>query len=291
MFKLVSYLEEKRELIDSELARVLPSEEEDPAILHKAMRYSVLSGGKRIRPILCLAAAASVGGTEAAAVLPAIAVELLHAYTLIHDDLPCMDDDDLRRGKPSLHVAFGEANAILAGDALQALAFECAARVPEGVAADEMVLELARAAGSSGVVGGQVEDLASEGATPDAGILERIHRRKTASLFAAAVRMGGLAGGAGRKQLAALTRYGESLGFAFQIADDLLNTTSTSDELGKAAGSDAERGKLTAVTVDGEDGARRRAKEMIKTAIAALEGLGEREPLMAIAEFVVNRRS
>ena len=270
MFDLAAYLRERVSLIDAELDRILPPETEPPARLHEAMRYSVFSGGKRLRAVLCLAAAeAARGGVGSPALAAAAAVELLHAYTLVHDDLPDMDDDAERRGKPSTHVAFGADIAILAGDALQALAFETAARapVPAAIPPNRLVIELARAAGSRGVVGGQVEDLAAIECAPAPDALRFIHEHKTADLFRAALRMGALAAGAAPETLAALTDYGLRFGLAFQITDDLL---------------------------DGTPGyPRSDAEDHIKRALAALDmpRLHHTEPLTALAEFILERKS
>ena len=289
MFDLQHYLDNNIQLINTALDRRLPAETERPATLHKAMRYSIFCGGKRIRPILCLAAAEAVGKPGAAAMIPAVAIECLHTYTLIHDDLPSMDNDCLRRGKPTSHMVFGEANAILAGDSLLTLAFEILAQAPQ---AGPLALELAQAAGSRGVAGGQFEDLASEGKAPEAAQLEFIHIHKTARLIQAACRMGGIAAGAHEKQLDALGRYGERVGLAFQVADDILNATSTPEALGKAAGSDAARKKMTYVSLYGVDRARAEAEKLIEEAIRALEALPQSsEPLAALARFIVEREA
>ena len=247
MFEFRQYLNAKTRLINEALEHSLPAENIRPAILHRAMRYSVLAGGKRLRPILCLAAAEAVGGkekTEKNALVPALAIEILHTYTLIHDDLPCMDNDNLRRGKPTSHVVFGEANAILAGDALLTLAFEWMARVapPKPYASNQLIFELACAAGNRGVIAGQIEDLAAEGKKTNAATVHYIHMHKTAVLLRAAVRIGGICGGADKGELSALGNYGEKAGLAFQIADDILNETSSPESMGKAAGSDRARG-------------------------------------------------
>ena len=293
MFDLQQYLKEKTGLINKALARTLPAKTTRPAVLHKAMRYSVLAGGKRLRPVLCLAAAEAVGGRAKLALAPALALEVLHTYTLIHDDLPCMDNDDLRRGKPTSHVVFGEANAILAGDALLTLAFEwLAAATPlPPYKTSDLILELAQAAGSRGVVGGQVEDLASEGKTPDTATVEFIHLHKTAGLIKAAARMGGICGGAGKGELAALGRYGENAGLAFQITDDILNETSSPESMGKAAGSDRARGKMTYVAVHGLEKAKKMACQSAKEAVKSLQSLkGNTGPLKAIVEYIVARK-
>ncbi len=294
MFDLEGYLRTRRELVDAALNERLPPENTRPAILHRALRYSVLGGGKRIRPILCIAAAEAVGGTQASALVPAAAIEILHTYTLVHDDLPAMDDDDLRRGRATSHKMFGEANAILAGDALLTLAFEWLAgcEAPSPYPPNQLALELACAAGSQGVIGGQVEDLAAEGKAPTADLVDYIHRQKTAALVRAATRIGAIAGGANAAQLEALTNYGEDIGLAFQIADDILNATSTHEALGKGAGTDEERGKMTYVAVHGLDKARTHAQELIEKAISELNGAGiKSEPLTAIARYIVARKS
>lgn len=282
-----------RRIVDAALDARMPKEDAPPAGLHRAMRYSVFAGGKRLRPILCLLSAEAAGGTTDAAMPSAMALELLHTYTLIHDDLPAMDNDDLRRGRPTAHRVFGEANAILSGDALLTLAFELLAEraAPPPHPPGALALELARSAGSLGVAGGQYEDLAAEGrndVTPEQ--LERIHRLKTASLIAASCRMGGIAAGAPPALVAALGAFGEIVGLAFQIADDVLNAVSTPEQLGKAVGTDAQRGKATYVALYGVDAARRRARALVAEAVRHLEPLpGPTEPLRELARFVVDR--
>ena len=298
---LKAYLAVRRQEVDAALERCLPPATERPARLHAAMRYSLLAGGKRLRPVLCLASAEAVGGRRETALLPAVALECLHAYTLIHDDLPAMDNDDLRRGLPTCHKKFDEATAILAGDALLTLAFELLARFagPEAPAspqtatvATQLVLELSGAAGSRGIVGGQAEDLAAEGRAPDAALLEFIHTHKTGKLLRAACRMGALAVGATAGELAALTTYAEKIGLAFQIADDVLNVTSTPQQLGKAVGSDAARKKMTYVALYGLDTARAKAAALIAEAQTVLAPLGApAAPLAALAAFTIERVS
>ncbi|MCX7006991.1 MAG: polyprenyl synthetase family protein [Kiritimatiellaeota bacterium] len=286
---LNAYLAVRRQEVDAALDHFLPPANERPERLHAAMRYSLLAGGKRLRPILCLASAEAVGGQREAALLPAVALECLHTYTLIHDDLPAMDDDDLRRGHQTCHKKFDEATAILAGDALLTLAFELLARATP---AAQLALELAEATGSRGVVGGQAEDLAAEGRAPDAALLEFIHTNKTGKLLRAACRMGALTAGADAGQLAALTTYAAKIGLAFQIADDVLNVTSTPEQLGKAVGSDAARKKMTYVALYGLDAARAKAVTLIAEAQAALKPLGaQAAPLAALAEFTIKRSS
>ncbi len=279
-------------LVNAELERRMPGEDIRPAVLHKAMRYSVFAGGKRLRPLLCLAACEAAGGALEAALLPAIALEALHTYTLIHDDLPAMDDDELRRGKPTSHVVFGEAIAILAGDALLALAFEwlgmCVAPAP--YQPNQLTLELARASGSLGVVGGQVEDVVSEGARPDADLVEYIHFHKTAALLGAAVRMGGIAAGVSSSGLEALSSYGSKIGMAFQIIDDILNETSSPEQLGKAAGTDRARGKITYVAVHGLAAAQAAAGRLSREALDAARGLsGDVATLLFMADLMMKR--
>ena len=290
MFDLQAYLADGARWIESELARLVPPADARPAPLHAAMRHSLFAGGKRLRPILCAACAEACGAARAAALFPAAAVECLHTYTLIHDDLPCMDDDDLRRGVPTCHKVYGEAVALLAGDALQALAFELAAQTP--VAALDVVRELADAAGSVGVVGGQVEDMLGEHLPPDEARLHFIQQHKTGDLIVCACRMGVRAAGGSPAALAAATRYAAALGEAFQIADDLLNETSTAEQLGKAVGTDAAREKTTAVSVYGMAGAKKRLAELVAEALAALAGFpGDVAPLAALARHVAERKN
>lgn len=292
MFNLENYLAERRGLVDRLLDEKLPSETARPAEIHRAMRYAVLAGGKRLRPILCLAAAEAVGGSKDKVLVPAAAIELLHTYTLVHDDLPAMDDDKLRRGQPTVHVKFGEANAILAGDALLTLAFEWLAEctAPPPYESGRLVLELARAAGSQGVIGGQVEDIAAEGQAPTAEQVDYIHEHKTGDLIRAALRIGAIAGGGSSQALAALDRYGRHVGLAFQIADDILNVSSSPEKLGKSSGTDAERGKMTYVAVHGLQKSRALANELMSQAIAELKSCpGDTQPLAELARYVVER--
>lgn len=292
MFDLTAYLNSRRDMVEVGLQQHLPGETTRPAVLHQAMRYPVMAGGKRLRPILCMAACEAAGGTPEAALLPGLAIEILHTYTLIHDDLPCMDNDALRRGKPTAHVVYGEANALLAGDALLTLAFEWLAgvAVPAPYPPGQLALELAQAAGSQGVIGGQVEDLAAEGRAPDAALVDYIHRHKTGVLIRAAVRMGGICAAIPASGLQALTRYGDCAGLAFQIADDILNVTATPEQLGKPVGSDAALKKLTYVAVNGLEASRLRADTLIQEAITAIRNLpGDPQPLIALAEYTVRR--
>ncbi len=283
-FDLSAYLKAEKEMIEQELNNILPKENTRPEILHQAMRYAVFTGGKRIRPILCKAACKVICGTSDPAVLPAMALELLHTYTLVHDDLPSMDDDTERRGKPTVHIQFGEANAILTGDALQAFAFEIITRnTTTNSQTVQLIKELAIAAGSCGVIGGQVEDLAASGLNDPARI-EWIHLHKTARLFMAALRMGGIAASADDEQLADLEEYGRNLGLAFQITDDILDaqTETTSPQ-------DIETTYLSVYSISE---AKNIAKQYVETAIKSLKNLPNSEnilPLYAIAEFIVER--
>jgi len=289
MFDLPEYLKIQKKCVEAELERVLPLSTERPAVLHDAMRYSVFAGGKRLRPILCMAAAEAVSGDPQAGLLPGVAIECLHTYTLIHDDLPAMDDDDLRRGHPTAHKVYGEANAILAGDALLTFAFELLGSA-QGDPMSLLVLELAAAAGSRGVIGGQVEDMASEGQTPSKEQLEFIHIHKTAKLLQAACRMGGFAAQASDFELEHLSTYGLDVGLAFQIVDDMLDETSTDVVLGKPVGSDLDRQKMTYPALYGIEQARNEARRLMDNAIQALQPLtGNIEPLTEIARYVVER--
>jgi geranylgeranyl diphosphate synthase type II len=282
-----NYLHEKQALVDDALKTCLPVETTRPAILHEAMRYCVLNGGKRIRPILCIAAAEPFGLSADAIMNPAIAVELYHCSTLIHDDLPCMDDDDLRRGKPTCHIKYGIANAVLTGDALMIHAFQVLAEYGNA----ELSIELAKAAGSMGVIAGQVEDLAAENKKPNADLIEFIHMNKTAILIRAAIRMGAIAGGANELELENLSIFGEKIGLAFQIEDDILDETSTDEELGKPAGSDVEHHKMTYPAVHGMAAARSEVQKLTTEAIAALDLINhDTTTLRSIAEFLMNRK-
>lgn len=295
---LKSYLKERCELVDAALERFLPKETELPHSLHKAMRYSVFAGGKRVRPVLMLAACQAVGGNIDGALPAACAMEMVHTYSLIHDDLPAMDDDDFRRGNPTSHKVFGEAIAILAGDALLTEAFKLVSDPryagdcePAGILA--VVHEIASCAGSRGMVGGQVVDMESEGdRNIDIATVQYIHTHKTGALIKASVVAGALLGGASGRQLEAITRYGEAAGLAFQIADDILDVVGTTEEIGKDAGSDAARGKATYPAVIGLSAAKEEAGAMMSEALQALELFGaEADPLREIARYIVQRKS
>ncbi|MCC6850587.1 MAG: polyprenyl synthetase family protein [Deltaproteobacteria bacterium] len=290
-----AYLGERRTLVDATLAGILRPSEGTPPRLLEAMRYAVLSGGKRVRPILALAACEAAPADERHALPFACAIELIHAYSLVHDDLPAMDDDALRRGRPTVHVQYGEALAILVGDALLTEAFRVAADGARAAGVDAeralaMIERLAVAAGAAGMVGGQVADLEAEGGRPDRATVEAIHRRKTAALISAAIDVGALAGGADGARREALADYGRALGLAFQIADDILDATAPSAVTGKREGGDAAHGKATYPAALGIDGARAAARELLGRCLAATEALGDpADPLRAIARFVVGR--
>ncbi len=282
-----------RQAVDQKLDEWLPKASEPPARLHESMRYSVFAGGKRIRPVLTILACRAVGGPDDAAMPAACAIECIHTYSLIHDDLPAMDDDDLRRGRPSNHKAFDEATAILAGDALLTIAFEIAAgKTTDESAARRIALELAQGAGWAGMVGGQMADLLAEGAEPTEHALRFIHERKTGALIRASVRCGAIAGGADAAQLDALTRYASCIGLAFQIADDILDTTATSEQLGKTAGKDKAAKKLTFPAVFGIEKSKAEAQRLVNDAQRKLEPFGQAaEPLGKLASFIVSRTS
>lgn len=265
-----------------------------PVLLGDAMRYAVLDGGKRLRPLLVFAASESVGGQGEAALRAACAVELIHAYSLVHDDLPCMDNDVLRRGKPTVHVKFGEADALLAGDALQALAFELLTPEGEDIAPAvqaRLCRLLARAAGSQGMAGGQAIDLASVGRALDETRLREMHRLKTGALLQGSVEMGAACGAIDAEGLGALRAYGAAIGLAFQVVDDILDVTADSQTLGKTAGKDAAADKPTYVSLLGLDGARSQARELLAQALDALDrsALADTGALRALAYMVVDR--
>jgi len=282
---------------DAVLARVLPSAGQAPEDLHGAMRYAVLGGGKRLRPILVYATGNALGAVPERLDAPAAAVEIIHAYSLVHDDLPAMDDDDLRRGRPTCHVAFGEATAILAGDALQALAFGVlagdSALADAPVLLVEMLHVLAGACGSHGMAGGQALDLAAVGRVLDAAELERMHIHKTGALIRASVRLGALATGCRDEgTLAALETYGHCIGLAFQIRDDILDVEGSSATLGKTAGKDAADAKPTYPSILGMQGSRDRLAELTQAAIDSVQPLGARmHELVALARYVAERDS
>ena len=290
---LKAYLKERKELVDREIMKFLPPEPLFGKKLYEAVRYSLTVGGKRLRPILCMAGCEVVGGDLKDALTPACAIEMIHTYSLIHDDLPAMDNDTLRRGHPTTWVKFGEATAILAGDALLNRAFEvlsdwefdCSRKI-------RVISEIARASGMLGMVLGQQCDLDAEGRS-DVSLEELlfIHRHKTGKLITASVVSGGITGGGSEEKVDALRRYGDHIGLAFQIIDDVLDVVGDQEKLGKNVGSDLEKGKITFVTFFGVDGAKKRAEEEIERAVELLKIFPpeKREPLEAIARFIVER--
>ena len=292
-----AYLKQQQQKIDHFLDQVVPAGHPLAKTLYESMRYSLLGGGKRIRPILTLATAEALG-CQSPSVMPfAAALELIHTYSLVHDDLPAMDNDDYRRGRPTNHKVYGDALAILAGDGLLTMAFElCSQTSAETTIPPErqvkIIYELASGAGHDGMVGGQVMDIQAENQDIDLITLQTIHNYKTGKLIRASVRIGGILGGATHTQLECLTGYAEDIGLAFQIADDVLNMTGTREELGKDAGTDAKRGKKTYPSFYGIDGARELATDCINRALRRLESFdGKADPLRALANYVIQRRN
>jgi geranylgeranyl diphosphate synthase type II len=295
-FDLTAYLETRRALVEGALDRALPPEDAVPVNLHRAMRYSVLAPGKRLRPTLVIAGAEAVGGAADAVLDTACALELIHAYSLIHDDLPAMDDDDYRRGRLTNHKVFGEAMAILAGDALLTLAFRLiadnAARAGDPRIVARVVADVATAAGTDGMVGGQVVDIESEGKDVGPETLEYIHRHKTAALIRVSLTAGATLAGGRAEQVDTIRRAGEALGLAFQIVDDILDVEGSLAELGKSAGSDERKKKATYPAMHGLDASRAKARTLIEEAKRLLEPLGPAAiPIRALADFVIERRS
>ncbi len=293
-FDFREYLAARRELVENTLDHLLPSPRGPAKTVIEAMRYAVMAGGKRLRPIISIAACEAAGGDAADVLEPAAALEMIHTYSLIHDDLPAMDDDELRRGRPTTHKAFGEAEAILAGDALLTLAFEIAGSRPSGKGLEsrrsETVIILARRAGCAGMVGGQIADLEAERKSVGADTLGWIHRHKTGALIGAACEIGAVHAGAAAEVRDAFFRFGESLGLAFQIADDILDCTSTAEKLGKTPGKDLKAGKATYPALFGMEASRRRAAELAGSAVKELEPIGLlNEPLRALADYAVSR--
>jgi geranylgeranyl diphosphate synthase type II len=292
---LHQYLNEIRRRVDEELERLLPGAQEYPPSIHQAMRHSVFAGGKRLRPILCLESGRLFQGEEKSLVHLGCALELIHTYSLIHDDLPALDNDDLRRGKPTCHRVYGEATAILAGDALLTLAFEVLSTpgfLPEG-RSPRIIHELAHAIGTrGGMVGGQVVDLEAAGRQTDAATLQYIHSAKTGAFIRAAVRCGALGANAPEEDLARLTVYGAKIGLAFQIADDLLDVTGSKEELGKSVGKDGQQQKATYPAIHGLEESQRIASQLVREACAALEPYGDRaQTLHEIAHFLITRKT
>lgn len=290
-----SYLSKKKDAVDKALEKLMPPAKTFPTSVHEAMRYSLFAGGKRVRPILAIAAAEALGAKTTDLLPLAGALELIHTYSLIHDDLPAMDDDDFRRGRPTCHKVYGEAIAILAGDGLLTMAFETLSdpRRAKAVPARRLIAiikEIATASGVFGMVGGQVVDMESEGKDIDFPTLEYIHTHKTGALIRASVRTGALYAKAGKRQFTALTHYGEMVGLAFQIADDILDIIGKQEELGKDVGSDLKKDKKTFPSFYGIEESRRRAGEVADKAIASLQGFGRAaDPLRELAKYIINR--
>ncbi len=289
---LTAYLAARRRSIDDALDRFLPKENVSPLTIHKAMRYSVFAGGKRLRPILCLAAAEACGGKSAAALPLACAMECIHTYSLVHDDLPSMDNDDFRRGRATCHKVFGNGIAILAGDGLLTVAFEIAARAQptRRYSMSDILREIALAAGSRKLIAGQVADLEAEGKSVSREQLRYIHENKTAAMIATSVRLGAMSANAEAKQLCAITTFGRALGLAFQVIDDILDVTQTREKLGKSAGKDAAAHKATYPAVIGLEASRTEARRLTSRAQRALSIFDkEAEPLRQIANYLLVR--
>jgi len=292
MSDLKSWLKAQQQIVDAELKRQLPRENVRPVTIHKAMRYSIFAGGKRLRPILCLAAAEACGGEIENALAPACAVEIMHTYSLVHDDLPCMDDDDLRRGRPTSHKVFGEGVAVLCGDALLTEAFTIIAQTPptKRYTAREYVSELAITGGSRKLIGGQILDLEGEGKTLTKKQLVQIHEAKTAALLTSSLKLGAMTANATPKKLEAVTDFGYNLGLAFQVIDDILDVTQTTEQLGKTAGKDEAVDKSTYPAVMGLEKSKKEAARLTKKALAALKPLGKKAiRLEEIAHYMLDR--
>ncbi|HUH65689.1 MAG TPA: farnesyl diphosphate synthase [Syntrophales bacterium] len=293
---LGTYLEARKKIVDEALERYLPGEDNYPAVIFKAFRYSLFGGGKRIRPILCLASAEAVGGSIEATLPVACALELIHTYSLIHDDLPAMDDDDYRRGRPTSHKVFGEDMAILAGDALLTEAFRLMSdtKLMRNVAPERLlsvICDVAEAAGYFGMVAGQVVDVQSEGKTVDKKVLDFIHTRKTGAMIVVAVKAGAVLANAGEDEINALTSYGRDIGLVFQIADDILNVEGDRKLMGKETGSDSKRGKVTYPGMLGLPASRKEAAALVESAVSAIKQFDHRaEPLRLIARYIVERK-
>lgn len=292
-FDLKQYLEARRLMVEEALEVALPQQDGPETRVVEAMRYSLFAGGKRLRPILCLAASEAVGGDLKAAMPAGCALEMIHTYSLIHDDLPAMDDDDLRRGKPTNHKVFGEAIAILAGDGLLTEAFvllsDYNSLLPER--AVQVIGVIAEAASYRGMVGGQVVDILSQNKRAELETVQQMHSRKTAALIAAATESGALSGKGSEAQVAALGRYGRAIGLAFQIADDILDIEGDTELLGKTTGADVARGKVTYPAAVGLERSRQAANEMVNDALAALEEFDDRaNPLRSLANYIITRK-
>lgn len=289
---LTGYMALRAAEVEAALDGFLPPAKVAPRTIHEAMRYTVFAGGKRLRPVLCLAAAEACGGDPAAAMAPACAVEALHTYSLVHDDLPCMDDDDLRRGRPTCHKVYGEGMAVLCGDALLTQAFAILAQTPanQRFGVGDYVAELAGAGGSVKLIGGQVMDLEGEGKPPTRRGLVRIHEAKTAALLTAALRLGAMSAAATPAKIAALSAFGRALGLAFQVIDDILDVTQTTAKLGKTAGKDKAAAKATYPALIGLEASRREARKLTAAALAALAPFRTKgERLRQLAELLLKR--
>ncbi len=290
-----TYLARKKDAVDKTLEKLVPDEKAFPPTVHEAMRYSLFAGGKRVRPILAVASAEALGAKTSELLPIAASLELIHTYSLIHDDLPAMDDDDFRRGRPTCHKVYGDAIAVLAGDGLLNMAFEVLsdARRLKAVPASRLIAiikEIATASGVLGMVGGQVVDIQSEGKEIDFPTLEYIHTHKTGALIRSSVRAGALYARAGKRQFTALTRYGELVGLAFQIADDILDITGKQEEIGKDVGSDLKKGKKTFPSFYGLEESRRRAVEVVDKALLSLRDFDRKaDPLRELAKYIINR--
>lgn len=292
--EIEDFLAAKADIVDQALDDYLPTEDEKPARLHEAMRYSTLIGGKRLRPVLTLTVAKFLFGVEEKKVMPAaVAIELIHNYSLIHDDLPCMDDDDYRRGELTNHKVFGDAIAVLSGDALLTYAFELLTKLNGEFTGEDIVKvsrEMSQSAGCQGMVGGQIADILAEGKDIEKKDLEFIHKYKTGALLRAAVRTGAILGGANKEELAVLTTYAENIGLSFQIIDDILDVVGDEQKLGKEVGSDEGQDKVTFPKVYGLEESRNMAQKKIQTAKEAIKIFGEdARPLVQLADYIIAR--
>ncbi len=290
-----AYLHKKKIIVDRSLEKLVPPATTYPSVVHEAMRYSLFAGGKRVRPLLAIASAEALGASSVGLLPLAGSLELVHTYSLIHDDLPAMDDDDFRRNRPTCHKVYGEAIAILAGDGLLNMAFEVLSdpkrlKIVPAARMLAIIREISTASGVFGMVGGQVVDIQSEGRDVDLPTLEYIHTHKTGALIRASVRVGALYARAGKRQLAALSHYGELVGLAFQIADDILDLTGTREEIGKDAGSDLKKDKKTFPSFYGIEESRRRAVEVADKAVSLLKDFDRKaDPLRELAKYIVQR--
>lgn len=291
---LSEYITNACSAVDKALDSYLPSGQTEPPVIHQAMRYSIFAGGKRLRPALCIAAAEACGGNLEDSLPPACAVEMIHTYSLIHDDLPCMDNDDLRRGKPTNHKVYGEAIALLAGDALLTGAFGVLSNIKptERYSVRDFIAELADTAGSRKLIGGQVLDMEGENKELDEAYLRQIHEGKTAALLVCSMKLGAMSANATPEQLEAITCFSYNLGMAFQVIDDILDVTASTEELGKTAGKDANARKATATSILGLDAAKEKARELTQAALTALDTFPETQSrrLMEFAHYLLDRK-